>query len=276
MSSDNKALRVFQKACIKPGFEEEIVRLRSKYNVPRTGFASRKDIDKWDQKRNEEYIDTEMRRSRAYRTPPKGFSGTKSAWIEILGFDQKPVKRIFTEYDRDLSDLLDAYKLSPTLFPLLSDYLASGQIEYGDLPFYGCKIDPSEGPFQRKSEDRFRSHGKKFVKLVISEDAELPDVKKYIESHWKYISILIGAHGRKKPRIKSSANWDRDLRVFTLSRRSKKDLAAEARLLNPDFARGTKEMMIGKLMPEYGFSELTRDAVAKIIERQLKARKSDT
>lgn len=249
MSSDNKAITIFRKKVLKPKFQSEVLRLRLKYKVPIDGFSSIEKVDEWDKKRNDELVDY--------------LSGIKNK------------KRVFDDYDDDLSNLLKTSGLSPTLFPLLTDYLASNNTNYGTLNYYTCGMDLSHGPFQHVTENKWREHNKRFVKLLISEDAEPSDVKKYIDDHWKLITIRLGKSGKKNTRIKLSREWDRDVLIYSLSRRNIKDLRDELYLFNREKIITTKEIIIGKLLSKYGHNEIGSEAVKKAIERQLKERKTD-
>lgn len=249
---DNKGITVFKKKAVLLKFQGEVAQLRFKYKVPPYGFQSLSDVDAWDQKRNDELF-------------------------EFL-FDEGDGKRIFDGYDDDVLGLLGRYDLPTTLFSLLTNYIASNKIESSDLPFYACAIDIDDGPFQRVNEEQWKKHGKRFVKLLISEDAEESDVIKYVRAHWKSIRAHMGAFHKKNEKIKLNPEWDRNELIYALSRRSKRDLERELESRDFKYIGGektTKENIIGRLLVYYGYKAMGHDAVKKALERHMSKKKSD-
>jgi hypothetical protein len=249
MSNDKKAIISLQKKVVLPSFQKEIKRLREKYDVPPDGFETKEEVDDWDKKRNDELMD--------------------------FLFEKKSKKRIFDDYDENIFKCLDEHKMTPAMFPLLTNYIASNKVENIDSGSYACAIDIDQGPFQRINENHWKKHGKRFVKLLISEDAESSDAKRYVDEHWDSIRAHMGVLQKKNATLKESPEWNRDQIIFKLSRKKKKELIQMLRKSDAIYINSDKRTIIGQLIKYSGYDPMTFEAVKKAIERQLKKRKSD-
>lgn len=215
-------------------FQQELLPLRVKYDIPQGGFSSESAYEVW---LSENF-------------------GKKS-----------------TAFTEDCYVLAERHGLPPTAQLRVKEYILFGtsgvRPESLDVwvPFEEMSVCDIELPGANRGE--WEKSGMPIVRLIIPDHATQSDVVRYVRSHWKVIQNVLAAQRGNEPKKLVRAVRDRKTqeKVLELSKLTTRELRRRAQETDPDGAFTYKETAIKEIISHVLGKELSEEAIKKIVMR---------